>query len=99
MANTWKLISIMTILALMAMAAPSLASPVMAASNGWEWQNPLPQGNALYGVWGSSGNDVFALGHSGTIRHYDGTGWTDMTSGTTNSFKGIWAVPGTTSSL
>jgi hypothetical protein len=26
----------------------------------------------LYGVWGSSGSDVFAVGHNGTILHYGG---------------------------
>jgi hypothetical protein len=36
----------------------------------WTWQNPLPQGNTLYGVWGSSGSNVFAVGSSGTILHY-----------------------------
>ena len=25
---------------------------------GWEWQNPIPQGNTLRSVWGSSGNNV-----------------------------------------
>ena len=29
----------------------------------WEWQNPLPTGNDLKGVWGASGSDVFAVGN------------------------------------
>ena len=36
----------------------------------WTWQNPLPQGNDLTGVWGSSASDVFAVGGGGTILHY-----------------------------
>jgi len=28
---------------------------------GWEWQNPLPQGNPLRAVWGSSANNVSGL--------------------------------------
>jgi hypothetical protein len=38
----------------------------------WEWQNPLPTGNSLEDVWGSSGSDVFAVGVGGTILHYGG---------------------------
>jgi hypothetical protein len=30
----------------------------------------------LYGVWGSSASDVFAVGWNGTILHYDGSTWT-----------------------
>ena len=32
-------------------------------------------------VWGSSGSDVFAVGGIGTILHYDGKAWSDMSSG------------------
>ena len=35
----------------------------------WEWQNPLPQGNPLFNVWGSSGSDMFVVGDFGTILH------------------------------
>jgi hypothetical protein len=35
----------------------------------WCWENPLPQGNSLFGVWGSSASDVFAVGRNGTILH------------------------------
>jgi len=35
----------------------------------WEWQNPLPQGHHLESIWGSSSNDVFAVGDNGTILH------------------------------
>ena len=41
-----------------------LLSPVTAFSAGWTWQNPLPQGNFLMNVWGSSGSDVFNLPYS-----------------------------------
>ena len=39
-------------------------------------------GYGLYGVWGSSGSDVFAVGGAGTIVHYDGMAWSAMDSGT-----------------
>ena len=63
---------------------------------GWEWQNPLPQGNNyLEGVWGSSGTDVFAVGWAGTILHYDGTTWSSTKSGTTAKLVGIWGSSAT----
>ncbi len=40
--------------------------------------------DTLYGVWGSSGTDVFTVGSNGTILRYNGTGWSFMGSGTTN---------------
>ena len=66
----------------------------LADGGSWVWQNPLPQGNSLYGVWGSSGSDVFAVGDAGTILHYDGSAWTPMSSGTTDSLRGVWGSSG-----
>ena len=43
----------------------------------------------LYDVWGSN-NDVYAVGNSGTILHYDGSSWSAMSSGTTNILYGVW---------
>ena len=43
----------------------------------------------LSGVWGSSGEDVFAVGAFGTILHYDGTAWSLMDSGTTEGLYGV----------
>jgi hypothetical protein len=34
---------------------------------GWCWDNPLPQGNALRGIWGKDANNAWAIGASGTI--------------------------------
>ena len=51
---------------------------------------PSPQGNALSDIWGSSSSDVFAVGVSGTIRHYNGEKWSDMISGTTDNLSSVW---------
>lgn len=40
--------------------------------NEWEWQLPKPQGSWLGSVWGTSKNNVYAVGAGGTILHYDG---------------------------
>ena len=61
-----------------------------SATAGWEWQNPLPQGNTIYDIWGSSDNDIFAVGYNGFILHYDGLTWSAMESGTTTWLYGVW---------
>ena len=61
---------------------------------GCERQNPLPQGNTLRGLWGSAGNDVFAVGYSGKIIHYNGSTWNEMSSGTSNRLYGVWGSSG-----
>ena len=67
-------------------------SPVTVYS-GW---SPITSGTTqtLYGIWGSSESDVFAVGNSGTILHYDGSVWAPMTSGTTTQLNGIWGSSG-----
>ncbi len=61
-----------------------------AALPAWQWQNPLPQGNRLRGVWGSSATDVFAVGDGGTILHCNSSVWSIMSSGVTDDLAGIW---------
>ena len=51
--------------------------------------------HALYGVWGTSSSDVYAVGSNivgppGTILHYDGTNWSAMTSPTDEGLLGVW---------
>jgi hypothetical protein len=67
----------------------------VVSSDGWAWQNPLPQGNDLRGISGRSGDDIFAVGEAGTIMHYNGATWTPMLSGTTED---LYAVTTMTSS-
>ena len=74
------------LLGIPASGLPSLAK----TAPDWMWQNPLPTGNSLLQVWGGSGSDVFAVGHSGTILHYNGASWSIMDSGTSNWLSGIW---------
>ena len=90
----WKknLATIILVMAVLASFLPFLTiSPLVSSASaatvvsadGWGWQNPHPQANELYGVWGSSASDVFAVGDGGTILHYDGSAWSAMSSGTT----------------
>ncbi len=48
----------------------------------------------LRGVWGSSENDVFAVGDSGTILHYDGNEWSTVTSGIAPDLYAVWGNSG-----
>jgi hypothetical protein len=52
----------------------------------------------LSGVWGSSASDVFAVGSSGLILHYDGTSWTPMplqSAGQPEDLRRVWGSSGT----
>ena len=62
----------------------------IAQAVGWELHHPSPTEHNLRAVWSVDKNDVFAVGESGTILHYDGNSWTAMRSGTTESLSAIW---------
>ena len=61
----------------------------------WTWHNPRPQGDNLLSVWGASGSDVFAVGESGTVVHYDGAVWTVLDCGSATALQDVWGVSGT----
>ncbi|MCP4352538.1 MAG: hypothetical protein GY795_44330 [Desulfobacterales bacterium] len=74
-----------------------LVSADHAAANWTEMISPTS--NALRSVWGStawrrSSNDVFAVGDSGTILHYNGTDWTEMSCPVSNDLYGVWGTSG-----
>jgi Leucine-rich repeat (LRR) protein len=46
--------------------------------------------NHLYSVWGRSSNDIFAVGRSGEIIHFDGSIWESMKSDTQSDLHAIW---------
>src|SRR2546429_9524969 len=56
----------------------------------WVWQNPLPQGNTLYGVSFTDGNTGTLTGDDGTIIQTTdgGNSWVIQSSGTTNTLYG-----------
>ena len=47
------------------------------------------------GVWGDSSSDIFIVGNSGTIAHYDGSVWTMQNSGLTHDLLSVWGASGT----
>lgn len=62
----------------------------VCSRDGWCWENPLPQGNNLHGVWGSGPGDVFVVGRKGTIMHYNGRKWRRMSTPETAALYGVW---------
>lgn len=64
------------------------------------WSNPLPQGQALRGLWGSADNDLWVVGNSNVILHWDGRSFSPMPAPVAqawsavagSSAKDIWIV-------
>lgn len=47
-------------------------------------------GQWFLGVWGSGPDDVYVVGQPGLIFHWDGTSWTQQSSGTTAPLTDVW---------
>jgi hypothetical protein len=58
--------------------------------NSWTILQPPSGTHYCYGIWGASAHDVFFAGTEGIITHYNGTGFSPMTSGTTNQLNCLW---------
>ncbi len=67
-------------------------SPAVAADDWVLMADFLP--STLYAVWSSSSNDVFVTYDSGNILHYNGSTWSNMSSGTSNILLGLWGSSG-----
>lgn len=63
--------------------------------DGTEWVRMDGAGdNPLFGVWGISNDDLYAVGEAGTILHFDGAIWTAEFSGTEAPLRSIWGPYG-----
>ncbi|MCP4347716.1 MAG: hypothetical protein GY795_19615 [Desulfobacterales bacterium] len=57
----------------------------------WKEITSVTSAQLISGVWGCSGNEMFAAGNKGTILHYDGTAWTEMENESSqNNLLSIW---------
>lgn len=80
----------------------------VCSKDSWCWYSPLPQANPLRGIWGAAADDIWAVGDSATILHFDGGAWsggapaglapTDLYGVYGVSPTNVWAV-GTNSGL
>lgn len=75
-------------------ALPALApASVQVGSSGWQWGNPLPQGNTLRSI-SFAGANGYAAGDFGTLlRTTDGgTTWSGLLSGTFTNLSAVQAI-------
>ncbi len=63
---------------------------VQAAFAGWTNATPAISTKTLNAIWGTSPSDVYAVGDTGTILHYNGTDWSAEPSNTTGQLLSIW---------
>lgn len=70
-------------------SAASVVSP-----DGWGVVDERPTNQWLDAVWGTSSSDIFAVGKTGSIVHFNGSAWGSMTSGTDNILRGVWGSSG-----
>lgn len=52
---------------------------------------PLPQTKDISNLWATSANDIWGVGQSGSLVHYDGQSWTKVSLGITRNLYAVWA--------
>jgi hypothetical protein len=58
----------------------------------WSTPTPFPVETLLHAVWSNAATDVYAVGVGGTIIHWDGAGWSPMSSGTSELLTDVWGT-------
>jgi photosystem II stability/assembly factor-like uncharacterized protein len=90
-----RLVAVLACVAGAIAAAIPAAAPasVQVGSSGWQWGNPLPQGNTLRSM-SFAGNDGFAAGAFGTLLHTTdgGSTWSGLLSGTYTDLTEVQAI-------
>ena len=91
-----RLIGALACAAALLAAVPALApASVQVGSSGWQWGNPLPQGNTLRSI-SFAGPNGYAAGDFGTLlRTADGGAtWSGLLSGTFTNLTDVQAIDG-----
>jgi len=89
-----RLIGALACAAALLAVVPALApASVQVGSSGWQWGNPLPQGNTLRSI-SFAGANGYAAGEFGTLlRTTDGgTTWSGLLSGTFTNLSDVQAI-------
>ena len=97
--STRRLLSALAASALAAAAVPAVASAgVQVGASGWQWGNPLPQGNTLRAMSFAPGGTGYAAGDFGTLlKTVDGgTTWAGLRVGTFTNLTTVQAVDAST---
>jgi len=74
-------------------AVVTVTAPILGLVTSWEWKNPLPQANTLNGVSGNADNNIYAVGVSGTIVHFNGSTWTPKPRVDIPVLNDVWVSP------
>lgn len=60
---------------------------------GVTWRRMVtPDTTHLVSVWGFSRTNVYAVGNSGTVLHYDGSSWTRIPTGSDRTLLEVWGL-------
>jgi len=57
----------------------------------WCWSNPLPHGRALFDIWGTRADDLWAAGAEGALFHWNGAKWS-AAPGPSDWILGLWGA-------
>jgi len=71
---------------------PSLCTPSETRCDEVDWcpaKDPVDSRRAFTSVWGASQDDVWAVGSSGAVIHFDGTEWKDASLDTTRTLFSV----------
>ncbi|MBN2099088.1 MAG: hypothetical protein JW753_05765 [Dehalococcoidia bacterium] len=55
----------------------------------------LPSDETLQGIWGSADNDIYIVGNTGTVLHYNLSTWETQDSETSRNLRGVWGSDNT----
>ncbi len=72
---------------------PPTKPPVVAGSDWEKVSGPLSV-EAITDIWGASASDIFAVGSSGSVFHFDGSKWDSVTCFESVRFNGVWGSSG-----
>jgi hypothetical protein len=70
----------------------ALPAGLACDEEGFCWENPQPVPFEPFSLHARTADDIWAVGHGGQIRHFDGTGWRSTPSGTDVLLRGVWAA-------
>lgn len=75
-----------------ALVSAALVATSVSARPAWQLEQVEPRLTQLSGVWGTSSENVFAIGSRGAILHFDGNRWIRQRSGTGKNLASVWAA-------
>lgn len=86
----------------LSMAAPDLGAPAdlsppapvrVCSKDNWCWENPLPQGNWLTGIWAADANNIWIVeDRQGRVLKWNGSRWAQESVGSTQYLSGVWGT-------